>query len=344
MLALMRPMLIFLLLLAAPLRAHEGMLLAPGRAEGCLLPAGPWELDEQGHATIRARSLPASLCPPGAGLVEPVDGRGRIRRLFVFDASEPQRLIAFALRAPARPHWRPETGMWWSLDPQTHVGVPGSGMFLEVQGDAIAVWLASYDETGRAMWWMAAGELDGAVFHGELLGFDGGAPAFTASRPPQRMRPFGQIALLFHAPARAEVWIARGEDDTLTLHTFQASRFVFATPPGVAALAGEWEWSGEDVQPSRQPLRLVPLAGATGELLADLSRWLYLRCDPAAEGVPARCALFDLGRIGAMVEFDAVGLNLLIGRDREGREHRLTRMARPAQDGRENPPPAADGE
>jgi hypothetical protein len=334
-----------LLLMTASARAAVDLLLAPGVGEGCLTLAGGWRLDGEGHAVALGRPLPPSRCPASLRLPEPAEAGARAaERLFVFDAMRPERLLAFALRATARPSWRPETGMWWRLDAERGRGAPGSGLFLEVQGEAISVWLATYDEAGRAEWWMAAGELDGAVFHGELLAFAGGPPAFRAPDPPHSARSAGQIAMRFHGPARAEVWIARADDGGLVLHAFEAARFVFGMSPGAAALAGEWEWSAGEVPPSPLRLSLRPLHTAAGELLADASRWIYLRCEAAPEGVPARCALFAIGGIAALAEFDAVGLNLLSGRDAEGREHQLRRMAPPPRDDRENPPRAADAE
>lgn len=345
MLWLMRRLSLILAILSPSVPLAAEALLAPGLGEGCLALAGAWQLDQEAQAVALARPLPPSLCPAGSRMPEPPAAeRGGARRIFLFDALHPERLLAFALRDETAPAWRPETGMWWSLDPAQREGVPGSGLFLEVQGEALSVWIASYDEAGRATWWMAAGPFEGSVFHGELLEFEGGPLAFREPRPPRSARSAAQIAMRFHGPARAEVWIARSAEGGLSLHAFEAARFVFGMPPGVSSLAGDWEWSADAAQASPLRLRLRRIPSAEGELLADPSRWVYLRCEAVSEGLPPRCALFAFGGSTAIAEFEAVGLNLLDGRDLEGREHRLRRIAPPPPADRENRPPAAGEE
>jgi hypothetical protein len=91
------------------------------------------------------------------------------------------------------PAFKPLAGWWWNPDES------GSGYSLEVQGNSLFIVGFMYDDTGRPVWYYAAGpKTSDTTFHADVLQFAGGQTMGGAYHPPGVPTNIAAIDVVFN--------------------------------------------------------------------------------------------------------------------------------------------------
>ena len=116
----------------------------------------------------------------------------------------------------------PEKGWWWSSSES------GRGYFLETQGSARSLYMASYmyDADGSAVWYVASGTLQAGVFGvgstytGYLVEYSGGQTLGGTWQSPSLAGLRGAITVEFTGSTQATLTLPSGAQVALTRFTF----------------------------------------------------------------------------------------------------------------------------
>jgi hypothetical protein len=258
-----------------------------------------------------------------------IDADG-LHRVFMVDHADTERSLGMRfIELGAGVDWAPENGQWWPERGAGEVVGPGTGMFIELQNGALSLFFATYDDSGRADWLMAAGVMEGRIFRGDLLRFSGGTPPFASYRRPGDAERVASVELAFHSPSRAELWlIEEGEAET-RMQMLPLTRFLFGHPADARAWTGEWVVAGlggDGTPPTLTFDRIF--ASDQGPLLVDASGSFELACSHDGvrpDTLPQRCTLYRIDDGAAVAEFDGNGLDQLNGHDAAGNPVSLSR-------------------
>jgi hypothetical protein len=131
----------------------------------------------------------------------------------------------------------PQTGWWWNASES------GRGYAIEVQGRHLFYAAFLYDDTGRATWTIASGNtsLDGSLFAGDLLAFNGGQTLAGPYKAPAPARTIGQILLTFNsAQAGTMVW----PGGAVAIERFNFNNL--AAPPQANVPESGWWWNANE--------------------------------------------------------------------------------------------------
>ena len=116
----------------------------------------------------------------------------------------------------------PEAGWWWNA------AEGGRGYFLEVQGAANALFLATYmyENDGSAAWYAALGTViqsafsSGQLFSGRLYEYRGGQTLNGRWQDTTGWADRGALSILFHSSTVATLTLPNGRPVPLTRYTF----------------------------------------------------------------------------------------------------------------------------
>jgi hypothetical protein len=99
--------------------------------------------------------------------------------------------------------FQPTTGWWWNPDQS------GRGFSIEQQGDHMFIGAYMYDESGRAVWYVADALMQSpTTFRGPLLRFANGQTMGGAYRAPSAPATAGTITVQFTNPDEATVTLS----------------------------------------------------------------------------------------------------------------------------------------
>lgn len=249
--------------------------------------------------------------------------------------NEPNRLLAFTL-VPVSDStsfdFRPDPGNWVA-EPGGQYATSGSGVSiaLERQGGTMVAVTNFYDAGGKAEWLFGAGAYTAGTANMDLTRVSGGQALFDDYREPQSYEQSGQLLIEFHSPAQATAWFVQSEGSGFLDHhklmpiSIIPFRSLMESVSDVYVGTFVFSTAG-DVIASQYQLERIRFGAANMVGSEDAAQDVQLRCmvdSNRDKTLPSRCELYKAGILVA--EFTAVGHDLLLGADRQGRQVRLTR-------------------
>lgn len=150
-----------------------------------------------------------------------------------------------------------DDGMWWDRDR------PGTGVFLETQGDLTMVGYFGFAPEGGARWYIGAGlvEADGSVT-AQLAAFEGGACPSCSYSGPTQLPATLSVRIVPSGYRVAEVRIDAGPAFEIERFNFGFDEYGYSViPPNVLTkfpdLRGEWMFVPVNSANEAQPIRVA---------------------------------------------------------------------------------------
>jgi len=130
---------------------------------------------------------------------------------------------------------RPETGWWWTPSE------PGRGFIVERRGEQLSIGVLAYEPSGRASWYVAAGELGcRGAFNGTLVSYAGGPTLTGPHRKPNAARVAGPIEIQFFTESEGALILPNGRVVDLERYPLDGGRDgAFQPEPGWWGNLGE---------------------------------------------------------------------------------------------------------